>query len=195
MAPKMIDKDGARVVTGWPLKLHRYDPGRLPDPADMLDCLLIVNDRTDGIPRGRPVCSNGASYDQLAFLSDLEALQARMTAIENARSPALPALALPQPLPVLDGPIGPTGPPGYYARALTMPPALVAAEVSRQIATLQPVSDASRVAALEHRVAEQDRRLAKCEEMIELFISAAEESEARRRERAAAVQLNPKDRY
>ena len=158
MPPRMIDKDGARVVTGWPLKLHRYDPGKLPDPADVLDCLLIVNDRSDGIPRGRPVCSNGASYDQLAFLSDLEALQARMTAIENARPQALPALALPPPLPVQN----------------------VAAEVSRQIATLrpQPVSDESRVAALEHRVAE-------CERIIDEFIAAAK----------ASQQLKIKDRY
>ena len=162
MAPKMIDKDGARVVTGWPLKLHRYDPGRLPDPADMLDCLLIVNDRTDGIPRARLVLSNGASYDTVAYLTDIPA---GSPAADLA--PELPALTLPPPLPA------------------PVPTALVVAEVSRQIATLQPVSDASGVAALEHRVAEQDHRLAECERIIDEFIAAAK----------ASQQLKIKDRY
>lgn len=153
MRPKMIDKDGARVVTGWPVKLHRYEPGKLPDPADVLDCLLIVNDRSDGIPRARLVLSNGASYDTVAYLTDIPA-----GSPAAALAPALPALTLPPPLPVQN----------------------VAAEVSRQIATLrpQPVSDESRVAALEHRVAE-------CERIIDEFIAAARQSQ----------QLKIKDRY
>lgn len=150
----MIDKDGARVVTGWPVRLHRYDPGKLPDPADMLDCLLIVNDRSDGIPRARLVLSNGASYDTVAYLTDIPVGSPAVMA------PALPALPLPPPLPA------------------PVPTALVVAEVSRQIATLQPVSDESRVAALENRVAE-------CERVIDQFIEAAK----------ASQQLKIKDRY
>lgn len=151
MPPKMIDKDGARVVTGWPVRLHRYEPGKLPDPADMLDCLLIVNDRSDGVPRARLVLSNGASYDTVAYLTDIPS-----GSPAASLAPALPALTLPPPLPVQN----------------------VVAEVSRQIATLRPVPDASRVAALEHRVAE-------CERIIDEFIAAAK----------ASQQLKIKDRY
>lgn len=149
----MIDKDGARVVTGWPLKLHRYDPGKLPDPADTLDCLLIVNDRSDGIPRARLVLSNGASYDTVAYLTDIPA-----GSPAAVLAPALPALTLPPPLPVQN----------------------VAAEVSRQIASLRPqvLPDESRIAALEHRLSE-------CERIIDEFIAAARQSQ----------QLKIKDRY
>lgn len=159
--PKLIEQSGARVRTGWPVQIHRYDPGNLPDPADVLDCLLIVNDRADGIPRVRLVLSNGASYDTVAYLTDIPA------GSSVAAAHVLPALALPPPLPA------------------PVPTALVAAEVSRQIATLQPVSDASRVAALEHRVAEQDHRLADCERIIDEFIAAAK----------ASQQIKLKDRY
>lgn len=150
--PKLIEQNGARVKTGWPVQIHRYEPGKLPDPADVLDCLLIVNDRTDGVPRARLVLSNGASYDTVAYLTDIPAGSPAVMAA------ALPALTLPPPLPVQT----------------------VAAEVSRQIATLrpQPVSDESRVAALEHRVSE-------CERIIDEFIAAAK----------ASQQLKIKDRY
>lgn len=160
--PKLIEQNGARVKTGWPVQIHRYEPGKLPDPADVLDCLLIVNDRSDGIPRARLVLSNGASYDTVAYLTDIPA---GSPAADLA--PELPALTLPPPLPA------------------PVPTALVVAEVSRQIATLQPVSDASRVAALEHRVAEQDHRLAECERIIDEFIAAAK----------ASQQIKLKDRY
>lgn len=160
--PKLIEQNGARVKTGWPVQIHRYEPGKLPDPADVLDCLLIVNDRSDGIPRARLVLSNGASYDTVAYLNDIPA---GSPAADLA--PELPALTLPPPLPA------------------PVPTALVVAEVSRQIATLQPVSDASRVAALERRVAEQDHRLAECERIIDEFIAAAK----------ASQQIKLKDRY
>lgn len=74
--PKLIQQNGARVATGWPVMLHRYETGTLPDPADMLDCLLIVNDRSDGVPRARVVVSNGASYDTIAYLTDVAAAPA-----------------------------------------------------------------------------------------------------------------------
>jgi hypothetical protein len=129
---KLISQDGARVRTGWPLTLHRYEAGSLPDPADVIDCPLIVNDRTDGVPRGRIVISNGASYDDIAYLTDIPAGAPQVSA------PSLP------PLPV------------------AVPAPNVAAEVARQVAALQPVVQAdpalaARVEVIEQRLAECER--------------------------------------
>ena len=66
-------QDGARVATGWPIKLHRFEANSLPDPADVLDCIVLINDRTDGIPRTRVAVSNGASFDYLGYLTDIPA--------------------------------------------------------------------------------------------------------------------------
>lgn len=110
--PKLIEQNGARVKTGWPILLHRYETGTLPDPADMLDCLLIVNDRADGVPRARVVVSNGASYDTVAYLTDIAA----SAPAAPAATPLLPVPYLPVPAPA------------------------IAAEVSRQITMLRPAA-------------------------------------------------------
>jgi len=67
-----VYQDGARVATGWPLKLNRFEATAPPDPADVLDCILILNDRTDG-NRARIVLSDGASFKPIAFTDDLQA--------------------------------------------------------------------------------------------------------------------------
>jgi len=90
---KLIEQNGARVKTGWPVQFHRYAPDKLPDPADVIDCPLIVNDRSDGVPRGRVVVSNGASYDTVAYLTDIPA---GSPAVALAQS--LPALPVTQPI-------------------------------------------------------------------------------------------------
>lgn len=90
---KLIEQSGARVKTGWPVQFHRYSPDKLPDPADVIDCPLIVNDRSDGVPRGRVVISNGAGYDVFAYLIDIPA---GSPAIALAQS--LPALPVMQPV-------------------------------------------------------------------------------------------------
>lgn len=125
----MISQNGARVTTGWPLQVHRYEPDKLPDPADVLDCLLIVNDRSDGIPRARLVVSNGASFDPVAYLTDIPAGSPQVS------TPALPPMQLPAVVPN------------------------VAAEVARQVARLIPASptDTARLDAMESRLAECER--------------------------------------
>ena len=146
--PKLIDQSGARVKTGWPVQIHRYESGKLPDPADVLDCLLIVNDRTDGIPRARLVLSNGASYDTVAYLTDIPAGSPAVMA------PALPALTLPPPLPV----------------PVASPLRLVSDD--HRVAALE-----QRIAALEQRGADKDHRLSECERIIDEFIAAAKASQ------------------
>jgi hypothetical protein len=67
---RTVYQDGQRVATGAPLKLNRFEASSPPDPAATLDCLLLLNDRTDGEPRTRVVVSNGASFDTLAYTTD-----------------------------------------------------------------------------------------------------------------------------
>ena len=53
-----------------PLKLARYEPGELPDPKDWVDCLVIVNDRTNA--SAAHIClSSGTSWDRVAMAGDV----------------------------------------------------------------------------------------------------------------------------
>ena len=61
--PKAIEDDGHRARATKPLALRRYEAGKLPDPGQCVDCAIIVNDRSDGVPRARLAISNGASWD------------------------------------------------------------------------------------------------------------------------------------
>lgn len=141
----MIYQNGARVTTGWPLQLLRYEAGQLPDPADVLDCILIVNDRTDGVPRARLVSSNGASYDTIAYLTDIPAGSPPVSA------PSLPPVQIPAPV--------------------AAPIPNVAAEVAKQIALLRPAT--SNDPALAARVEALETRLTECERQLDSFIEAA----------------------
>jgi hypothetical protein len=130
---KLIEQNGARVKTGWPVQLHRYEPDKLPDPADVIDCALIVNDRTDGVPRARLVVSNGASFDTLAYLTDIPAASSA-------------AVLVPQSIPALPPPL-----PGHHLLTYSPPdttlPARVDAlerfngETNARIAELERVID------------------------------------------------------
>lgn len=86
-------QNGNRTATGWPLQLNRFEANAPPDPADTIDCLIILNDRTDGTPRARVVVSNGASYDTLAYTTDIVPQQAAQTIL--LPSQPSPPLALP----------------------------------------------------------------------------------------------------
>lgn len=149
---KLIEQNGARVKTGWPVQFHRYAPDKLPDPADVIDCPLIVNDRSDGVPRGRVVVSNGASYDTVAYLTDIPA--------------GSPASVLAQALPAL-----PDMPP-------PMPAINIVGEVSRQIAALRPVvaSDpvlSLRVDTIERIAGELSARVSELERIFDELKGAA----------------------
>ncbi len=69
---KPIEDKGHLIEATRPLKIKRYELGRLPDPGQCVDCLIIINDRSDGTPRGRLAMSNGASWDHLAWLDELK---------------------------------------------------------------------------------------------------------------------------
>jgi hypothetical protein len=64
---RVIDDQGALGRATKPLGLRVYEPGNLPDPVDCPQSLIIVNDRSDGLPRARLALSNGASWDYLSF--------------------------------------------------------------------------------------------------------------------------------
>lgn len=53
-----------------PIALRVYEPGALPDPGQCAHALIVVNDRSDGVPRARLMLSNGASWDPFAFTFD-----------------------------------------------------------------------------------------------------------------------------
>jgi hypothetical protein len=152
--PRLIEQNGARVKTGWPVQFHRYEPDKLPDPADVLDCPLIVNDRSDGVPRGRVVVSNGASYDTVAYLTDIPA---GSPAVALAKAlPALPDMPPPPPLPAIN----------------------IVGEVSRQIAALRPVvaSDpvlSLRVDTIERIAGELSARVSELERIFDELKGAA----------------------
>lgn len=69
---KPIEDKGHLIEATRPLKIKRYELGRLPDPGQCVDCLIIINDRSDGTPRGRLAMSNGASWDHLAWLDEIK---------------------------------------------------------------------------------------------------------------------------
>ena len=63
---KRWEDKGAFLEAPGPVKLRRYRPGRLPNAAECVDCLIVINDDADGDPRPRVAISNGASWDYLA---------------------------------------------------------------------------------------------------------------------------------
>ena len=62
---KRWEDKGAFLEAPGPVKLKRYRPGRLPNAAECVDCLIVINDDADGDPRPRVAISNGASWDYL----------------------------------------------------------------------------------------------------------------------------------
>lgn len=88
--------DGAFLRAARPMATPVRDPGMLPEPVP--GALIAINDRLDGDTRVRWASGNGASWDRVAFLSDLPAagttvdlapVLARVAALESrAAQPA-----------------------------------------------------------------------------------------------------------
>jgi hypothetical protein len=106
---KPADDLGYALRLNRPLKLQRFDPRRLPDPAECVDCLIIVNDRSDGVPRARLALSNGASWDFVAIVGEGTAV-APMTDLQplvrQAVAAELPSLLPQQEVRMLSPPPG-----------------------------------------------------------------------------------------
>jgi len=99
-------QNGNRTATGWPLQLTRYEASSPPDPADVLDCLIVLNDRTDGSPRTRVVISNGASFDTLAYVTDAaEQPQPIALTTQHVLPPIAQPIALQSPTHFNDAPL------------------------------------------------------------------------------------------
>jgi len=67
---KWFDDRGHSVAITKPLQVRRYDAGSLPDPGQCTDAIIVVNDRSDGMPRARLALSNGASWDLFACVNE-----------------------------------------------------------------------------------------------------------------------------
>lgn len=89
---RMIEDEGHRARLTKPLALKRYEAGKLPDPGQCVDCLIIVNDRSDGTPRGRLAISNGASWDHVAWLHEVG--QSKAVAVRPAEIDLTPMVHL-----------------------------------------------------------------------------------------------------
>lgn len=111
--PKAIEHEGHRVAVPLPLALRRYEANKLPDPGQCVDCLIIVNDRSDGQPRARFAVSNGASWD--FYVREDQAVSSQAVALRPAEidltpmvraavEAALPALVSQPAVKVIQGP-------------------------------------------------------------------------------------------
>lgn len=105
---RIIEDGGATADILKPFKLVRFKPEGLPDARACVDSAIIINDMKDGVPRGRLAISNGATWDTVAWLSDLgnatpidvTPIVERTTREEIARAlPAIVQQALPAPRP------------------------------------------------------------------------------------------------
>lgn len=96
-----------------PLKLPVFEPGGLPDPAQCVGCLILINDRGDGVPYPYLALSNGASWDRCARLADVPrgTIAERPSVnvqplVERAVAQMLPALMPPMPpMPAIAAPV------------------------------------------------------------------------------------------
>lgn len=70
---KPFEDLGHAVRVMKPIRVKRYEMKNLPDPGQCVDCLIVVNDRSDGQPRARLALSNGASWDMLGYVDDAPA--------------------------------------------------------------------------------------------------------------------------
>lgn len=67
---RAIEDEGHALAVRRPLRLKRYPPDKLPDPGQCVDALIVINDRSDGLPRPTLAISNGASWDRVALVVD-----------------------------------------------------------------------------------------------------------------------------
>jgi len=69
---RRFEDRGAYLEAPGPVRLRRYRPDKLPNAAECVDCLIIINDDRDGVPRARLAMSNGASWDFIACAHEVE---------------------------------------------------------------------------------------------------------------------------
>lgn len=100
---RVFEDGGTHAVVAKPLRLRRFEAGNLPDSGECVDCLIIVNDRRDGVPRGRLYLSNGASWDPVAYLGEgIPAASSTVDVVPLVQKAVAEAVAaLPQPVQML----------------------------------------------------------------------------------------------
>lgn len=151
---KALTDIGNAVRSSKPIMLPVYEPGRVPDPVVNSGALIIINDRSDGIPRGRLALSNGSTWDKLAYEIDVprETQPAQNVAplVHQIVRDMLPALIPPQQLVSLPAPVVAQPPPP------TAPPA---SEDLRAVADAI-LAMSGHINELQHRVHEQEQRIA-----------------------------------
>jgi hypothetical protein len=120
---KPFDTSGPAIKSAKPVAMRRYQPDRVPDPGDMVDCAIIINDKGDG-RRGRVAVSDGSSWHRLAWADELvEVVQPVPVAtpvtdlaahMRQAINEAMPMLVYRAQQPVIDA--GPQHDPAEVAR-------------------------------------------------------------------------------
>ena len=101
---RALEDDGHCLRVTKPLQLKRWEAGNLPDPGQCTDCLLIVNDRSDGVPRTRLALSNGASWDLFARVDELAQPSQAVTVAQHYDLAPLVHAAVAEMLPSLQAP-------------------------------------------------------------------------------------------
>lgn len=165
---KALQDIGNAVRSSKPIMLPVYDPGRVPDPVVNSGALIIINDRSDGIPRGRLALSNGSTWDKLAYELDVpretQPVQNVAPLVHQIVRDMLPALIPPQQLVSLPAPVAPPPPPAA-------PPAPASEDLRAVADAILAMS--GHINELQHRVHEQEQRIAYLEH------HAADKSEIR----------------
>jgi len=98
---KPFDVTGPAIRPAKPLAMRRYQPDRVPDPGDMVDCAIIINDKGDG-RRGRVAVSDGSSWNRLAWADEIvEVVQPAPSATPVADLAAHMRQAIAEAMPIL----------------------------------------------------------------------------------------------
>lgn len=155
---KAFGVQGGVAVVSSPRRLRRYEARHLPDPGECVDCLIVINDRGDGVPRARLALSNGASWDLLRVGDDTT--PASMPAVQTVDVTPLVREAVREMLPALV--------PQQTSLALIPPPAAPAVQSSDDVRTL-----AAHMLQIVETINDLSRRLADAEERIEFLEQSA----------------------
>lgn len=86
-----IRDEGHVAVADKPIRLPTYGP-HVVDPHDVgPGAIYYVNDKRDGVPRGRLAVPNGATEDLVAYVDDLAAIESKIKRIESIATAAATA--------------------------------------------------------------------------------------------------------
>jgi len=110
MAKALEDRGHSLAVTR-PFQLRRYDAGSLPDPGQCTDAIIVLNDRSDGMPRARLALSNGASWDLFAYVNELAQPLQGLAVAEQFDLVPLVRAAVAEMLPSIQAPLRVVQPP------------------------------------------------------------------------------------